>query len=204
MASMASINLERAASLRARATHAQSHDNDYAARRELQHAYYFTREAWASFTRTGIIRRKHLARAGVPSLAMRTRPSLGQWGDGRVPNLLFLHDQFARGYQRGVWSDGDFVAYERIDKRENGSMPDEDGVTMLFMMNDNYASGQARSFASSFPTGAYLYNYSWYGGGFYKFKEGANTVVVPAGGYFIFSWKNPDPSNAWQNAAAER
>ena len=25
-------------------THAQSHDNDYAARRELQHAYYFTRE----------------------------------------------------------------------------------------------------------------------------------------------------------------
>ena len=125
---------------------------------------------------------------------------LGQWGDGRVPNLLYLHDQFARGYQKGVWSDSDFVAYERIDKRENGSMPDMDGVTMLFMMNDNYASGQARSFTSSFPTGAYLYNYSWVGGGFYKFKEELSSTVVPAGGYFVFSWKNPDPADGWKNA----
>lgn len=181
-------------------THAQSHDNDYAARRELQHAYYFTREGMGLIYTDGNYQAETLGESGGAFPRHANTSFLGQWGDGRVPNLTYIHDQFARGYQKGVWSDSDFVAYERIDKRENGSMPDEDGVTMLFMMNDNYASGLARSFASSFPAGAYLYNYSWVGGGFYKFKEELSSTVVPSGGYFVFSWKNPDPSNAWQNA----
>ncbi len=181
-------------------THAQSHDNDYAARRELQHAYYFTREGMGLIYTDGNYQAETLGESGGAFPRHANTAFLGQWADGRIPNLTYIHDQFARGYQKGVWSDADFVAYERIDKRENGSMTDADGVTMLFMMNDNYANGQARTFASSFPEGAYLYNYSWIGGGFYKFKEELNTVVVPSGGYFVFSWKNPDPSNAWQNA----
>lgn len=180
--------------------HAQSHDNDYAARRELQHAFYFTREGMGLIYTDGNYQAETLGESGGAFPRHANTAFLGQWGDGRVPNLLYIHDQFARGYQKGVWSDADFVAYERIDKRENGSMPDSDGVTMLFMMNDNYASGQARSFNTSFPTGAYLYNYSTYGGGFYKFKEELGSTIVPAGGYFIFSWKNPDPADGWKNA----
>ena len=38
--------------------HAQSHDNDYASRRELQHALYFTRAGIGLIYTDGIIRRK--------------------------------------------------------------------------------------------------------------------------------------------------
>lgn len=179
--------------------HAQSHDNDYAARRELQHAFYFLRQGLGLLYTDGNYQAETLGESGGAFPRHANTSFLGQWGDGRVPNLLYVHDQFARGYQVGRWSDGDFVAWERIDKRENLSMTDENGVTLLVMLNDNYASGQARTFASSFPAGAYLYNYSWYGGGFYKFKEELNATVVPAGGYFLFSWKNPDPSELWKN-----
>lgn len=178
--------------------HAQSHDNDYAARRELQHAFYFLRQGLGLLYTDGNYQAETLGESGGAFPRHANTAFLGQWGDGRVPNLLYIHDQFARGYQVGRWSDADFVAWERIDKRENGAMPDSDGVTMLVMLNDNYSAGQARSFASAFPAGAYLYNYSWYGGGFYKFKEELNSTVVPAGGYFVFSWKNPDPSDLWK------
>ncbi len=114
----------------------------------------------------------------------------------------------------GRYADSDYVAYERIDKRENLGMTDADGVTMLFMLNDNYANGQARSIRRAFPAtacannfpdigNAYLYNYSTYGGGFYKYASELSTVVVPPGGYFAFSWKNPDPSDLWQNAGGK-
>ena len=181
-------------------THAQSHDNDYAARRELQHAFYFTREGMGLIYTDGNYQAETLGESGGAFPRHANTSFLGQWNDARVPNLLYIHDQFARGYQRGAWSDADFVAYERIDKRENGSMPDSDGVTMLIMLNDNYASGQARSFATSFPDGAYLYNYATNGGGFYKFKNELSSTVVPPGGYFVFSWKNPDPADGWKNA----
>ena len=43
-------------------------------------------------------------------------------------------------------------------------MTDADGATLLFMMNDNFASGQARDASRpAFRPGAYLYNYSTYG-----------------------------------------
>jgi glycosidase len=190
--------------------HAQSHDSDYAARRELQHAFYFTRAGIGLLYTDGNHQAETLGESGGAFPRHANTSFLGQFGDVRIPNLLYIHNQFARGYQIGRWSDADFVAYERIDKRENPSMSDADGVTMLFMLNDNYANGQARSFATSFPatplqgpgSDAYLYNYSSYGGGFYKYASQLNTVVVPPGGYFAFSWKNPDPSDLWNAPGA--
>ena len=98
-------------------------------------------------------------------------------------------------------------------------MTDADGVTMLVMLNDNYASGQypfdRSTFKCAFPPGAYLHQYARgaasggdnmgslqyvttldAGGGMSYFP---NTVIVPRGGYYIFSWKNPDPSELWKN-----
>lgn len=173
-------------------THAQSHDSDYAARRELQHAYYFTRAGLPLIYTDGNNKAGLLEGSGGAFPRHANTPFLGQWGDGRIPNVVYLHNHFARGYQLGRWSDADFVAYERIDKRENGGMTDADGVTMLFMMNDNYASGQGRSLSTSFPNDAYLYNYSTYNGGFYKYAGELNQVVVPPGGYFAFSWRSPE------------
>ncbi len=187
--------------------HAQSHDSDYAARRELQHAFYFTRAGIGLLYTDGNHQAETLGESGGAFPRHANTSFLGQFGDVRIPNLLYIHNQFARGYQLGRWSDTDFVAYERIDKRENPNMTDPDGVTMLFMLNDNYANGQARSFGTSFPAtslgnNAYLYNYSSYGGGFYKWASELSSVVVPPGGYFAFSWKNPDPSDLWSAPGA--
>jgi hypothetical protein len=53
--------------------------------------------------------------------------------------MLYVHNQFARDDQIPKWSDGSVVAFERQDKRENPTMTDGDGTTMLFMMNGNSA-----------------------------------------------------------------
>jgi glycosidase len=180
-------------------THAQSHDNDYAARKELQHAFYFLRQGLGLLYTDGNYQAETLGESGGAFPRHANTSFLGQWNDARVPNLLYVHDQFARGYQLGRFSDADVVVWERLDKRENPGMSDADAVTLLVMLSDNYSAGTARSFTSAFPTGAYLYNYSTYGGGFYKFKEELSSTVLPAGGYFLFSWKNPDPSELWKN-----
>lgn len=181
--------------------HAQSHDSDFAARRELQHAMYFTRAGLGLLYTDGNYQAETLGESGGAFPRHSNTAFLGQWGDVRVPNLLHIHNQFARGDQVGRWSDQDVVIYERMDKRENSSMSDADGTTLLFMLNDDYSSGHGRNFESGFNSGDYLYNYSSYGGGFYKYAweiENGSTVI-PAGGYFAFSWKNPDPSLLWNN-----
>ncbi len=186
--------------------HAQSHDNDYAARRELQHAFYFLREGLGLLYTDGNYHAETLGESGGAFPRWANTSFLGQWGDNRVPNLLYCHEQFARGYQRGVRSDGDYVAWERLDYRQAGSTA-ADHVTMLVMLNDNYSAGAARDIVSnvSFPhqaggaygADAYLYNYSWYGGGFYTYASALGSVVVPEGGYFIFGYKNPDAAPMW-------
>ena len=186
--------------------HAQSHDNDYAARRELQHAFYFLREGLGLLYTDGNYHAETLGESGGAFPRWANTSFLGQWGDLRVPNLLYIHEQFGRGYQRGVWSDGDYVAWERLDWRQAGSTAG-DHVTMLVMLNDNYDSGQLRAITGniSFPAqaggpygaDAYLYNYSTYGGGFYTYASALGSVIVPAGGYFVFGYKNPDPSSLW-------
>src|SRR5690606_21150836 len=125
---------------------------------------------------------------------------LGQWNDPRIPNLLHIHEKFARDQQKGRWSDSDFVAFERLAKRECPNMGAEDSVTAQMMLNDNCSAGQARNLATSFPPGEYLYNYSTYGGGFFKYAHELNTAVVPPGGYFVFAPKVPDPAPVWTQA----
>lgn len=178
--------------------HAQSHDNDYAARRELQHAFYFLREGMGLLYSDGNFHSETLGESGGAFPRWANTAYLGQWGDNRIPNLLNIHEQFARGYQRGVYSDGDYVAWERMDGRQGGSS-DADKVTMLVMLNDNYANGASRDIrgSMSFPSSAYLFNYSDYYYGFYTYASNLNTVIVPSGGYFVFGWKNPDPAPTW-------
>lgn len=178
--------------------HAQSHDNDYASRRELQHAFYFLREGMGLLYSDGNYHSETLGESGGAFPRWANTAYLGQWGDNRIPNLLSIHEQFGRGYQRGVWSDGDYVAWERLDWRQGGSS-DSDKVTMLVMLNDDYSTGAARDIRNSisFPQDAYLFNYSDYYHGFYTYASNLNTVLVPAGGYFVFGWKNPDPAPTW-------
>jgi len=189
--------------------HAQSHDSSFAARRALQHAMYFTRAGIGLVYTDGNHHAETLGESGGAFPRHANTAFLGQWGDPRLPNLQYLQNHFGRGEQIGRWSDADFIAYERVDKRENPSMSNADGVTLLFLLNDNFASGQARNFQTSFPAtpggpDSYLYQYATGPDGsgqtgFYAWASdivGGN-VIVPPGGYFAFSWKNPDPSELW-------
>lgn len=190
--------------------HANSHDSDYSAMRQLQHAIYYTREGMGLVYTDGYYQAETLGESGGAFPRHANTAFLGQFGDSRIPNLLKIHQDFARGFQVGRWADNDFMAYERRDNRNPdgstrvGNAADE--VTMVVMLNDNSASGQARSFSHSFPSSAYLYQYATGPNGsnqvgFYKFGSELGSVVVPPGGYFVFGYRTPELSTLWPDSA---
>ena len=185
-------------------THANSHDSDYAAQKEWQHAYYMTREGMGLIYSDGYNKAETLGESGGAFPRHANTQYLGQFGDPRIPNILKIHNDFARGLQQGLWSDGDFVAFERRDNRApNGDVRSGvagQEVTMVVMMNDNIAQGQARTFNHSFGNGSYLFQYARGPGmvGFYS--TNLSSVIVPAGGYFVFGWRTPELSNLWPEA----
>lgn len=183
---------------------AHSHDSDYSSARELQYAFYMTRAGLPNVYSDGNYQSETLAQSGGAFPRHANTAFLGQFGDQRLPNLVYIHNHFARGEQWGVWGDNDFLAYHRIDKREGGSNG-KDWATLLFMMNDNYSAGASRSVVGNVQFGktpfvddTYLYNYSTYGGGFYVYASQLNSVIVPPGGYFAFAPRTPEESDAWR------
>ena len=189
---------------------AKSHDDDFANRPELHYALHLTRAGIANIYTDGNYQSETLAQSGGAFPRHANTAFLGQFGDVRIPNLVYIHEQFARSQQIPKWSDSDVVAYERRDKRENGAMTDEDGTVMLFMMNDNFSAGQGRPIATTFGStpfvnDAYLHNYSSYGGPFYVWgSQIANgSVIIPPGGYFVFSWRTPEESDLWRVAGGK-
>jgi len=121
-----------------RVMHAQSHDNDFAARRELQNAYYFLREGIPLIYSDGYV--KSPSGGGTPFPRHANAPYLGQFGDRKMPDLAYIHHQLARGGTRPRWSDSDIVAFERYDYREGSSAAPQDQTVVLFVMNDNYGN----------------------------------------------------------------
>ncbi|MBM3862468.1 MAG: hypothetical protein FJ385_00740, partial [Verrucomicrobia bacterium] len=187
-------------------THANSHDSDFAAQKEWQHAFYMTREGMGLIYSDGYNKAETLGESGGAFPRHANTNYLGQFGDPRIPNILRIHQDFARGLQEGRWADGDFLAFERRDNRNpdgstrSGTAAGE--ITMVMMMNDNTAQGQARAFSSSFPSGAYLHQYARGPNGsgmtgFYKYANELSSVIVPPGGYFVFSYRTPEPSVLW-------
>lgn len=190
--------------------HANSHDSDYSAMRQLQHAIYYTREGIGLVYTDGYYKAETLGESGGAFPRHANTAFLGQFGDPRIPNLLQIHQDFARGFQVGRWADSDFLAYERRDnRRPDGSTrvgtPAEE-VTMVVMLNDNNSAGQARPFSHSFPSGSYLYQYATGPNGsgqtgFYKWGGELGSTIVPPGGYFVFSYRTPELSRLWPDSA---
>lgn len=113
---------------------AQSHDNAFSNHRELQLAYMFAREG------IPVVYSDGYNQSSAPDYFPRVAnaPYLGQFGDNKMPDLAWLHHQLSRGGTRPRWSDADLVAFERYDYRDSASAPDQ--TTVVFVMNDNYAS----------------------------------------------------------------
>lgn len=180
----------------------KSHDDDYSTRPELQYAYELTRQGLPNIYTDGNHQSETLAQSGGAFPRHANTAFLGQFSDNRIPNLAYIHNHFGRGDQKARWSDSDVVAYERIDKRENGGMSDTDGCTLFFVMNDNYSAGQYREISTSFNPGAKLWQYSSAGGNFYYTvpSDQKIKVITPPGGYFAFSWRTPEESDLWKGA----
>lgn len=188
-------------------THANSHDSDYAAQKEWQHAFYMTREGMGLIYSDGFNKAETLGESGGAFPRHANTQYLGQFNDPRIPNILKIHQDFARGLQQGRWADGDYLAFERRDNRRPDGSIRTNGIaaaeiTMVVMMNDNTANGQARSLSTSFPSGAFLYQYASGPGmsGFYTNASALPARFVPAGGYYVFGYRTPETSSLWGDA----
>ncbi|MFH0880868.1 MAG: alpha-amylase family glycosyl hydrolase, partial [Lentisphaerota bacterium] len=184
--------------------YAKSHDDNVAYREELHNALNLTRAGLGDIYTDGNRQAETLGQSGGAFPRHANTKYLGQWGDNRIPNLVYLHNQFARSWQYGRLGDNDVVAYDRIDKRENDSMSDADGCVLSFMINDNYSDGAYREITTAFPEGAYLWQYSTSGDNFYTQVSGGKIkTTIPPGGYFAFSWRNPEESSLWKGAGGK-
>jgi len=181
--------------------YAKSHDDGVAYNEHMHYALNLTRSGLPDIYTDGNRHAETLGDSGgaFPRHA-NTRP-FGQFRDNRLPNLVYIHNHFARGSQVPRWGDTEVVSYERLDKRENDSMSDADGTVMLFMLNDNWDRGSYREVSTSFPEGAYLWQYSTGGGNFYATVQGGKVKTeIPAAGYYAFSWRSPEESDLWRAA----
>ena len=188
--------------------YAKSHDDNVAYNEQLHNAMNLTRGGLPVIYTDGNRHAETLGQSGGAFPRHANTAYLGQWSDSRIPNLVGIHNSFARAAHIAKWADADVVIYERRDKRENGGMSDADGTVLLVMVNDNYESGQSRSFTTTFGHTStvddeYLYNYSTYGGGFYTYASAIGSVIIPPGGYFAFAPRSPEESDLWKNAGGK-
>ena len=61
---------------------------------------------------------------------------LGEFNDASLPDIMYTHNQLARGGTSSRWSDQNIVMYERYDYREGNSNEPSTQDVVLFGMND--------------------------------------------------------------------
>lgn len=193
--------------------HVGTHDyNDISVfDRTSAHALLLTRVGLPSVYTDGYNEEQTIQSDGKYFPSIGNNAFLGQFGDNHLPNLLYINQLFGRGDQVGKWSDSDYCAYERRDKRENTSMSDADGTVLLFMMARNgvLGGGASRTNTTTFPVGARLINYSTFNNAFgfgatvgnngILHDDSNNLIIAPAGGYWAFSWSVPGMPLVWDD-----
>ncbi len=192
----------------------QSADYGYANKQALQYAFVLARQGLPVVYTDGFHYAGILGSSGKAFPANSYNNFLGQFSDPKLPSMLYVHNQFARGNQVAKWSDGSVVAFERQDKRENSNMNDADGTVLLFMMNANGSQGQQRGITTTFAPGSYLWQYARgvtdagdnMAGFYYTVpnNQQVGDIIIPRDGYFAFSWRTPEPSNLWNNPGGQQ
>ncbi|MDP3851300.1 MAG: alpha-amylase family glycosyl hydrolase [Luteolibacter sp.] len=76
-----------------------------------------------------------------------------------VPNLIYIHNQFARWREWNRWSDNDFHSHERYVDGNSNSSPDSGEGVLLVALTDNGAD-QTKTLQTSFPSGTVLKDYT--------------------------------------------
>ncbi|MFH0952855.1 MAG: alpha-amylase family glycosyl hydrolase [Verrucomicrobiota bacterium] len=104
--------------------------------------------------------------------------ALGDYNNNALPNLVYIHNQFARGREWERWSEGDIYIYERYDDLNISSTPNTNEGLLLVGLNDSGGSRTANGVLTAFAIGTVLHDYT----GNYTTDSGNITVYDGGGG----------------------
>lgn len=90
-----------------------------------------------------------------------------------VRNMVFVHQNFARGKEWDRWSENDFFAIERYDDLNGNNTPNSGEGLLLVVLNDSGGNQTRNGISVSFPVGTVLKDYT---------GRGADTTVYDSGG----------------------
>jgi hypothetical protein len=99
--------------------------------------------------------------------------ALGDNNMGTIPNLIYIHNQFARGREFTRWAEGDFFAFERYDDLNSNGQPNPGEGLLLVVLNDSGFDQTRNGIQTSFAPGTVLKDYT---------GRNPNTVTVGSGG----------------------
>ncbi|MEY3481385.1 MAG: hypothetical protein RIQ71_2160, partial [Verrucomicrobiota bacterium] len=169
---------------------AHSHDEGPPSKLELAYAYILTRVGVPVVYFSG----NNLAQSQIGRTAGKNTwmekgydYALGDTVNGvqstAIPNLIYIHNQFARGKEYTRWSEGDYFAFERYDDLNGNGSPDSGEGLLLVALNDSGGDITKGPIQTSFAPGTKLKDYTGRNGDTVTVNgSGQVTVRVPGSG----------------------
>ena len=154
---------------------AHSHDEDPPGKLELAYAYILTRVGTpvVYFTGNNLADNEDKEENGITWMRKGYDGALGDYNMGTIPNLIYIHNQFARGREFTRWAEGDFFAFERYEDLNGNSQPNPGEGLLLVVLNDSGFDQTRNGVQTSFAPGTILKDYT---------GRNPNTVTVGSGG----------------------
>ncbi|MFZ9937127.1 MAG: alpha-amylase domain-containing protein [Luteolibacter sp.] len=154
---------------------AHSHDEDPPGKLELAYAYILTRVGTpvVYFTGNNLADNEDKEENGITWMRKGYDGALGDKGAGTIPNLIYIHNQFARGREWTRWAEGDFFAFERYEDLNSNGQPNSGEGLLLTVLNDSGSDQTRNGIQTSFAPGTILKDYT---------GRNTNTVTVGSDG----------------------
>jgi glycosidase len=141
---------------------AHSHDEDPPGKLELAYAYILTRVGTpvVYFTGNNLADNEDKEENGITWMRKGYDGALGDYNMGTIPNLIYIHNQFARGREFNRWVEGDFFAYERYQDTNGSGQPNSGEGLLLVALNDSGSDQTRNGIQTSFEPGTRLKDYT--------------------------------------------
>ena len=154
---------------------AHSHDEDPPGKLELAYAYILTRVGTpvVYFTGNNLADNEDKEENGITWMRKGYDGALGDYNMGTIPNLVYIHNQFARGREWTRWAESDFFVHERYDDLNGNAQPNSGEGLLLVALNDSGFDQTKFGIQTSFAPGTVLKDYT---------GRNPNTVTVASDG----------------------
>ena len=139
-----------------------SHDEDPPNKLELAYAYILTRVGTpvVYFTGNNLADNEDKEENGITWMRKGYDGALGDKNTGTIPNLIYIHNQFARGKEWTRWAEGDFFVHERYDDTNNNGQANSGEGLLLVALNDSGSDQTRNGIQTSFAPGTLLKDYT--------------------------------------------